>query len=423
MPPRLLVFLAFAPLYLCVSVPVSTAAAHGPASFSAAQSLFATSSAPGNVYVAGFTVVLTAPVEGDFAGFGGSIITAAPVAGDDLLVGGTIHSRASVDGDMRALGGKISIDELVKGDIAAIGYRVDDRGRADGSVFIAAVNTTLADGAKGPVTIYGNNISLAGDFGEDVTVFASGRVTLAASTTIHGALSYESPEPANIPTSATIVGGVTYTDVSYVPNIGTSRILALLNLGFFLFVRFLGALLLAGLLAGLFPRIAESLITQAYAEQPRHVLLTILLGFAIAVATPILCLLLLLTFVGIGLAFILILVYALLILLAFLYAGIVIGGALARRFVRREIVLWRDGVIGMLVLSIVALVPFVGLWIVCLLALFMIGALLQLFFRFAFLGESHTVEMLKFRNGDTCRPHARFRLRVARPRREVSPSL
>ncbi|MDB5244659.1 MAG: hypothetical protein JWN18_529 [Parcubacteria group bacterium] len=361
-----------------------------PTSFSAAQSLLATSSALGNAFVAGTSVVVTAPVFGDFSAIGGSIVTAAPVSGDDLLLGGSVRSRATVGGDVRAAGGGISIDEPVAGDLVAFGYSVVDAGRAGGSVFIAALNTTITDGAGGPVTIYGNNISLAGDFAGSVHIVAGGRVTLAASTTISGSLFYEAPEPANIPTSVVISGGVKYTNASYLPNVGTSRILALVSVGFFLFARILGALILAGLLAGLFPRLAEEVVNRAHSSSIRSILLTTLLGFGIFVATPILLVTLLLTFVGIGLAFLLLLGYALLFLFALLYAGILLGGALTRRYMKRDHVLWHDGVLGMLLFSAITLVPIIGLWVALLLALYTAGTLLQLFYAFAFPHERDT---------------------------------
>lgn len=375
-------------------VPTGVLAAQAPASFSAARSLLSASSSPGNAYAAGVSIVVTAPVAGDFSALGGSIITAAPVRGDELLLAGSIHSRAPVGGDVRAVGGSITINEPVTGDLVALGYSVYDFGRTSGSVFITAANTTLASGAGGPVTIYGNNISLAGDFGSTVHIFASGRITLAASTTIRGRLSYEAPEPAVIPASVTIIGGVEYTNASYLPDVGTSRVLALLSVGFFLFARILGALLLAGLLAGLFPKFAEEVVECAYTGRLRSVLLTMLLGFAIFVATPILFLMLLLTFVGIGLALLLLIAYALLVLLSLLYAGILLGSALARRYARRETILWHDGVLGMLVFSLIALVPVVGLFMAFLLTIFAAGALLQIFFHFAFPREEQTPELL-----------------------------
>lgn len=375
-------------------VPAGVLAAQTPAPFPASRSLIATSSSSGNAYAAGATVVLTAPVAGDFSAAGGSVITAAPIDGDSLLFGGSIHARAPVEGDVRAIGGSVTIDEPIGGDLIAFGYTVHDAGRTGGSVFITAVDAALTGGASGHVTIYGNNILLAGNFAGNVDIVAGGRVTLAASTTIHGVLSYEAPEPATIPESAAILGGIAYTNASYLPNVGTSRILTLVSVGFFLFVRILGALLLAGLLAGLFPKLAETLVERAYVGRPRDVLLATLLGFAIFVVTPILSLMLLLTFVGIGFALLLLIIYALLVVLAFLYAGILLGGVLARSYARRKTIFWHDGTLGMLALSLIALVPVVGLLAVLLLVTFSAGELLQIFFRFAFPREERPRDAL-----------------------------
>lgn len=381
-------------LLVLLLIPASALAARGPASFSAGRSLIAASSSPGNAYLAGISVVSTAPVSGDLSAIGGSVVTAAPVWGDGLLFGGSIGSRASVAGDLKAAGGSVTIEGPVAGDLVAFGYVVQDTGRVGGSVFIIALNTTLSGGAAGPVTVYGNNISLSGDFAGNVTIIAIGRVTLAPNTMIRGALSYEAPESAVIPSSATILGGVTYTNASYLPDAGTSRMLALVSIGFFLFARILGALILAGLLAGLFPRLSEAVVGRAYARRLRNILLTMLLGFGILVATPVLILLLALTFVGFGLALLLCILYALLVLLALLYAGILLGGVFARRFMKRDTVLWHDGMLGMLALSLIALVPFAGLIVALALSLFSAGALLLIFFQYAFAREERTPELL-----------------------------
>jgi hypothetical protein len=328
--------------------------------------------------------VLTAPVAGDFSAFGGSVITAASVSGDDLIVAGSIGSRGTIAGDLRALGGSIDVSEPIGGDLVALGYAVRDSGRAKGSVFIIAANTSMSDGAAGPVTIYGNNIALAGDFSDDVHIVAGGHLSLAPGTLIHGKLSYEAPDTATIPSSATILGGVTYTNASYLPDVGTSRTLAFISIGFFLVARIVGMLILAGLLAGLFPKFAESFNATIARMRVRSMLLALLLGFAISVATPIVIILLMLTFVGIGLALLLFTLYALLLLLAFVYTGIMIGGILVQRFRRRDRVLWHDGVLGMTVLSLIVLVPFIGLPVALLFMLFSTGVLLQMFFHFAF---------------------------------------
>ncbi len=384
----------FLTLLVILLIPASVYAARNPSSFSFGRALVAASTSPGNAYLAGVSVVSTAAVGGDLSAVGGSVVSAAQVAGDALLLAGSVSLRGPVTGDVRSVGGSIAIESPVTGDLTALGFSVHDAGHTTGSVFIVAADAVLSNGASGSVTIYGNNVALAGDFAGNVDVIATGHLTLSASTTIRGALSYEAPEPALIPASVAILGGVHYTNASYLPDAGTSRILALVSIGFFLFTRILGALILAGLLAGLFPKIAEAIAERAYASRPRDVLLLMILGFGILVATPVLIVLLALTLVGIGLALLLLILYALLVLLAFLYAGIFLGSMFARRFLKRETVFWHDGVLGMLALSIIALLPVVGLFAAILLTLFSAGALLQMFFRAAFPHEEQTSEML-----------------------------
>lgn len=379
-----LFLIAIAVYLMPMGVSAARPAVNAPASFSVAQSLIATSSSPGNSYAFGASVVLTAPVAGDFLAGGGSIITAAPVEGDMLLIGGSITSRASVEGDFRAVGGSVNITEPITGDLIAVGFSVHDGGRAKGSTFIIAANTELSRGASGPVTIYGNNISLSGDFAEDVTIVAWGRIALAQDTIIRGKLTYEAPDTATIHDMATVIGGISYTNASYLPNVGTSRVLSFISVGFFLIARIIGALMLAGLLAGLFPKFAEAIIGRVFMSRPRDILLTLLLGFAIVVATPIVVALLMLTLVGIGLALLVFVLYALLLLLSLMYAGILTGGVLMRHFLGRDHVLWHDGVLGMAILSLLTLVPFIGSPLVLLLTLFSVGTLLHIFFHFAF---------------------------------------
>lgn len=371
-------------ILLAASSLTARAIASEPASFSAAQSVTAASSAPGNSYAAGASVILTAPVAGDFAACGGSIVTAAPVAGDSLLFAGSVSSRSPVTGDLRVVAGNIDVNEAVGGDLFAVGLSMLDTGHVSGTTFIVAANATMDGGASGPVTIYGNNIALAGTFDGDVRLVAGGRVALAPGTVIRGGLSYDAPEKAVIPASSVVEGGVTYRDTSYLPNVGASHLLAFVSIGFFLAARIIGALILAGLFAGLFPAFAGAFIDRSVAMRLRSIFLTILLGFAICVATPIVIMFSMLTLVGIGLALLLGILYGLALFLAFLYSGILLGGLLARRFFDREQVVWHDGVLGMTVLSLIILVPGAGLPVATLLAFFSLGMLLQLFFAFAF---------------------------------------
>ena len=327
---------------------------------------------------------------GALPALGGTLTVAAPVTGDALLLGGSASIRAPVTGDVRILAGTIVIEEPVAGDVAALGLSFRESARVQGSVLVAAANATFSGGAGGPVTVYGNSVTLGGDFASSVEVVATDHLTLLPGTTIHGSLTYQAPLPASIPDTARVVGETVYTQASYLPGADVSRTLAIASIGIFLVVRILALLILAGLLAGLFPRLADTVIDEGYERSVRHTLLTTLLGFAAFVATPILILLLAITFIGLAVATILFIAYTLLVFLALMYAGITLGGALARRFFERDGILWRDGVLGTLALSLITLVPVVGLLTVLALASFAAGALLQICFRFAFTRDEDT---------------------------------
>ncbi len=386
---RFAVFIAAALL-----VPAGAMAARAvPASFAAKQSLIFASSTPGNAYGTGAAVTVTAPVGGDLTAGGGSVVDAAPVSGDALLVGGTISIRSLVKGDVRSVAGHLVLDAPVGGDLAALAYAVDARTLIGGSTLIGAGTANVTGGATGPVKIYANDVSLAGHFGSNVTVVAAGHLTVAASTTIAGTLIYQAPESAVIPASASI-GAVRYSSPSYLPPAGTSHVLAFASVGILLLARIIGALILAGLLAGLFPRLASTVSARALESSMRRILLTMLLGFAALVATPVLILLLALTFVGYGIALILLIAYGLLVTLSYTYAGILLGGIGASRFERRSSIFWRDGILGMFILSLVALVPILGLIIMLLLMTFVGGVLLTLFFKLAFPHEAGKDELL-----------------------------
>lgn len=376
-------------LFFVLFLPVSVFASDTFLPFSVDRTLVVASSSPGNVYLAGASVVHTGAVGGDLLSIGGSVLSTGAVKKDALLIGGSLHSQGTVAGDFRALGGSINSEGFIGGDFIVGGLSVAVPGRIAGDVFIIGADIALSGGADGPVTIYGNKVALTGAFKNDVHVVATTRVTLGEDVEINGTLTYTAPEEAVVPESA-LVGQVVYTSASYLPDVGTSRVLAGVSIALFILIRILGAIILAGLFAGLFPRIAEMMVARIFTERPRSILLTALLGFAMLVATPVLIIVLALTFVGLGLAAILFLLYALLGILSVLYAGILLGGLFARRFRHRAHIRWHDGILGMLALSLIMFVP-IGAFVAFLIMMFTAGTLLQTFFTFAFPKEEKKV--------------------------------
>jgi hypothetical protein len=327
-------------------------------------------------------LAVAAPVTGDLTAAGASITVSEPVGGDASLIGGTMDVRMPVTGDLRAFGLRLLVESTVGGDLVAAAGTIDATGTPS-YAYLVANHVTMRAGANGPVRIYGASVSLAGTYASDVVVTASDRITIAPGTIVKGKLNYNAPQQLELPAGVQVLGGVHYVGTSFLPTSEEAQTFALAGAGLFLIVRLLAAIIAAGLLAGLFPVFADAVSDAVLSDVSRFGLLT-MLGFGVGVATPILILLLTITFAGIGIAIVVGAAYVLLALLAYLYAGIIAGSALARRIVHRREVLWRDGVIGTFVLSLVVSVPFIG-WIV--LVVFWAaatGAIVSLAYGFAF---------------------------------------
>lgn len=374
-------------LTLSILVPGSAFAA----TFAGDRSLTLSEPVADNAYLGGTNIAVTAALPADLSALGGGVRIYAPIGGDLLAAAGTVEVEQPVAGDVRVAGGKVSLNNSVGGDIAAAGGAVSVMGAAKN---ISLFGGTLMVNASttGPVTLYGADISLTGDVGGDVDVIASDRFILGEGTHINGRLRYNAPQQLVIPSSAVIDGGVVYTgSYSYVPTNEEARTFALAGAGLFFIVRALAALIVAGLVAGLFPRFADAISAQVLARRKRSVVLSVLLGFALIIATPLLVLLLLVSFAGAGVALLLGSAYLLAVVLAYVATGIIAGAALRQNVLYRisgnHTFSWRDAVLGTILLYFISTIPYVGSLVTFVLALAALGSLATLAYEYAFRAE------------------------------------
>ncbi|MDP3402439.1 MAG: polymer-forming cytoskeletal protein [bacterium] len=373
-------FRIFAVILLAAVVLPSSLSA---ATYVSARTLVVSESPLENAYLAGTDVTVAASLPGDVLAAGGTISIAAPVAGDAMVVGGTVSVTRPVEGDLRAVGAQVTISAPVSGDLALAGGTVTASSTASDTRIIGG--TIRVIGSGGRVVVYGAQVYLSGTFEGNVEVTASDRLTLLEGTIINGSLRYNAPQEAAIPASASIRDGVTYTGASsYLPTVEQAQTFAIAGASVFFLVRILAVLIAAALLAGLFPVFAQAVADRALSRSPGRFALLVLLGFAVVFATPVFIFILLVSFVGIGVAFLLLALYSLLLMLGYLYAGVLAGAALGRGLMKREVVTWKLAILGMLVLYLVGTVPVVGSILTFILFLAATGTIVMLAHRFAF---------------------------------------
>lgn len=354
------------------------------ATFAGEETLVVSDAPSDNAYLFGTEVRVATSVPKDIAALGGTLVVAAPVGGDGLLAGGNVDVREAVGGDLRAVAGRLFIEKDVAGDLIAAAGSMTVAGKAN-DVRVAGGTVALTGGAAGSVIVYGASVTLSGTYDGDVTVVASDRFSLGEGAVIHGVLKYNAPQEAFIPASASVDGGVTYTgSSSFLPTTEEAKTFALAGLGVFFLVRLVSAAVAAGLVAGLFPAFTQRIVDRTLTKSAGRFALLALIGFAVMIATPVLVFLLMVSFAGIGIGLVVGAAYVLLMLLSYLYAGVLAGSAIMSGIFKRAHVTWKHAVLGMLVLRLVGVIPGVGFLLSVILTAAALGALVITCYKFAF---------------------------------------
>ena len=296
----------------------------------------------GSVVIAGNTITVSGDVGHAVRAAGQTISINGNVNGD-LMVFGTaayVASTATVKGDLLVGAGSVRIDGLIEGDIKG-----------------SASEATISNGVKG-------NVELEVD-----------SLTILSTANIEGDLTYTSEEEADIQSGAQIGGATTHNP----PPVEPGKEEAAIPFPFSLFSGILGKLtgFLMALVTGLViiliaPRrlmhIAESIRTRPGASAGW--------GALVLFATPIAAILVCLTIVGIPLGLIALVLWGIGLYLAQIPVGLLIGRLIIGRFraVERRAIMIGALALGLVILILLGLIPYLGFFIGLAVAIFGFGA-------------------------------------------------
>ena len=325
-------------------------------------SIPATQAVSDNTYLAGGEVIFLADAQKDLTAAGGQILINGPIAGDVLAAGGSLQVLQPVKGSVRVAGGQVIIGNNVGGDVlAAAGTVIILPGAVIGGDIIAAGATVDIEGTvNGGVRAYGGNITLNSAVAGPVSLHANKGVTFGGKAVIGSTLAYSAPQEATIASGAQLGNQVTFTKGDAFAGMNGKRAAGIFFgiLGFLVFAKFIGMLVLALILVLAFKPFAQELAERTLG----HFWKKGGIGFVVLVVVPVAALVLSLTLVGIYLALALVLIYLLALLAAGVYMG-VFAGALLSYWIRKEAVAdWKWTILGTFVVFVIAFIPFVG-WI------------------------------------------------------------
>jgi len=302
-----------------------------------------------DVYLAGSSVTVHARVEGDLVAAGGDVQTTDTVRGDVLMAGGTVQVRGQVEDDVRAVGADVAIAAQITDDLLAAGgnVTVSPDTTVGGRAWLAGGAVDMRGTVSKGLKIGGGRITIGGNIGGDAELMGE-NIDILPGTVIRGNLTYWSPTEISLDKTVRVGGTVTHVDVE--AEMPRRPAAAGMRVGLFTTLA-----VTAVVFALLFPGFSVE-ASRALHNAPW---ISLGLGLAMLMTTPLVILLLFVSLLGIWLG---------LVLLA-LYFVMLLGGVLIGLLSLAELGLkWRGPVdhsrrwrIGAIVASAALL------WLVCLL--------------------------------------------------------
>lgn len=326
-------------------------------------------------FIAGDSVRASQPVAGDLLAAGGNVDVDAAVNGDAIVAGGNVRMSSAVGQGVFAAGGRVMINGAVQRNVRMAGGTVEigRQAKVGGNVIAGGGEVRITGGIDGYLLAAGGTVYIDGPVGGNVQV-GSGTLELGPNARISGQLRYVSREELRRDPAAQVAGRIERikpradwpvpSDIQERLGRGAGWVW---SAGLLVF-----AAILATALPGAYARVGETV--------RRRWPLSLLIGFIALVCIPVAAMLILLTVIGVPLALTTFAVYLALLVVGYVSAGIAVGELTLQRLqpVRAGHSGWRIGaaVLGMLAISLLGRVPWLGGLVVLAALLLGVGAVL-----------------------------------------------
>ncbi len=328
-------------------------------------------------------------VQGDYFAFGPQVEISGTVNGDLYAAGGEVIVDGVVNGDVIVAGAKIVLSGTIAQDARVVGAHVIVSGTIGRSATLGGIDVHLTEKAtvRENLTAGGGSVQLSGTIGRDARVgawhatfsnavardviVAAESVRLTSKASVAGRLRYWGEVAPSIDQEAVVHGPITRRPLPEGWSTERAR-QGLIGMRFLAaFISFLSTLVLGLILLRVCPQFVGQ-VTAAIRERPAP---SLGWGLAASVVTPLVAISFVVTMVLLPAGVILLALYGVAVYLARIFAITYAGQVLLRRQ-NDPASLVRPFVVGLLVYSLLALVPVIGGLLTFLTVLSGLGALL-----------------------------------------------
>lgn len=332
-----------------------------------------------NLYTAGNIVSINADIEKSLHAAGNVVTISGDVENNIYVVGGTVVIKGDIGGSVHAGAGNILIEGEIEDDLFLGGGTItlSESSSIGGDLIVAAGVAEVNGPVDGDIHLSGGEVFIDSKIGGEVNIKAGEELRLGSKAEIVGDLKYSSVKEVVMDEGAKILGETTYKKIK-VENGGLlkkpKKFMGILTLGFLikLLITITAGLVLVYLLRNITEKVIKESLGYFWANLGR--------GFGALILIPIACIILAVTVIGLWLAGLISVTYILMILLSSVLASIVFGSWLIKVLGKKSEypINWKAVVVGVIVLNIVVLIPFIGWFVKFVFVLISLGAVFQL---------------------------------------------
>lgn len=323
-----------------------------------------------DLYAFGRVVNIQGTVRGDLITAGEQVSISGTVEGDVMSASSKGLISSPVRGSLRAAGSELIVSAPVGGDamLAAGNLRLTDKAQVSKDLYLASGDASVQAPVQGELRAAAGSLTLSSPVGRDAHAEV-GTLRLTEGARINGDLSYRSDKDAQLASGAVVTGSVERLSPQRAHGRGGALVA-------FFWVRWLVGLFALGLLLVLlFPGFARRSSTMLR-QQP---LPSLGWGAALFVGIPIAAALVFMVGLLVGgwwIGLFILALYGLAVALSFPVVGMLLGRWLLERFHKTGTHLVLALLVGLVLLSLVRLVPILGELVLLATVLFGLGALL-----------------------------------------------
>lgn len=345
-------------LIALITLPLATMAAELRTGESV--SLSASETLQDDLYIAGASVVNSGQIVGDALSAGGTIVQSGTVTGDIFAAGGTVTVLGNVSDDVRILGGTITLQSSVGGDVVIGGGQVIIGGSIGGDTLVGAGSLRVDAPIAGNATMGGGDVYINSTISGDTRVYAD-TVILGPQARLMGAFTYSAEREVTMEDGAQVFGTTERTPLPTEQVREGNGAALMLGLAGAYLMKFLMMLTGVFVLYWLLKRYVGTVVDGALAKP----FTSLGIGFVALVVMPVVAVILLVTVIGVPLGILVLVGYVALLIVACLFAPIVLGAQLFAwmRKGGEQKLSWKSILLGVVVYFLLGLIPIVG-WIV-----------------------------------------------------------